>query len=87
MNENRRADDQGALCRLARIASLGWDWVDRRQIVERFVALAILYGTVLVTRWAMSYAEGHAEASGTDAAAIIGSVLHVHGGSWDFGRS
>lgn len=71
----RRNEDRGALCRIARVASLGWDWIDKRQIFERFIAVAILYGTVKVTGWAMGYAEGHTEKNGTDAAAIIGAVV------------
>lgn len=55
-------------------ASDTWEWIDRRQIVERFVALAILYGTIEIVSWAMRYAETHAEKSGVEAAAIIAAV-------------
>ncbi len=72
--EQRRVDDRGLLCRTARICSLGWDWIDKRQIVERFVSLAVLFGTVKITAWAMFYAETHGEKSGVEAAAIIASV-------------
>lgn len=74
MIEQRRFDDRGWLCRVAHYASLGWDWVDKRQIFERFVSLAILFGTVKVTGWAMEYAETHAEKTGIEAAAIIAAV-------------
>lgn len=55
-------------------ASEGWDWIDKRQIFERFVALCILYGTIEIVSWAMTYAEQHAEKSGIEAAAIIAAV-------------
>lgn len=73
--ERRRYTDQAPLCRLARVASLGWDWIDRRLIIERTVALAILYGTIKVLGWAMGFAEAHNEEHGSDAALIIASVL------------
>lgn len=70
-----RATDHGTLCRLARVASFGWDWLERRMILERAVAVAILYGTIKVTTWAMGYAETHDEVHGSDAALIIAAVL------------
>lgn len=73
-SQQRRADDRGVLCRAARIASLGWDWIDKRQIFERFISLCILYGTVKVTTWAMEFAEMHGEKTGSDAAVIIAAV-------------
>ena len=75
MIERRRHEDKRLFCRLAGVMSLAWDWFDKRQVLERFVALCILYGTIQVTEWGMFYAETHAEASGVQAAAIIASVL------------
>jgi len=76
--QNRRAADRrGAralACWLALRASEAWDWVDRRQIDKHFVSLAILYGTVRVTDWAMRFAE-EAERPGLEVAAIVGAVI------------
>ena len=60
----------------ATTAALGrmWDWIDKRQVFERFIAVAILYGTIRVTGWAMDYAEMHGEKTGGDAAFIIAAV-------------
>lgn len=74
MIEQRRYDDLGFLCRVARYASMGWDWFDKRQILERFVSLAILFGTVKVTSWAMDFASTHSEKTGFEAATIIAAV-------------
>lgn len=63
----RRSEDRGWITR-------GWDWIDERDIDKHFVSLAILFGTVSVTRWAMVYAE-HAERPGLEVAAIIAAVL------------
>ena len=59
----------------ATTAALGrmWDWIDKRQLLERFVALAILYGTVKVTGWAMHFAE-NGNRPGLEVAAIIAAV-------------
>lgn len=48
------------MCILAIRATQAWDWVDRRQIDAYVVSIAILYGTVKVTEWAMNYAAAHA---------------------------
>lgn len=75
MIERRRiTDEQSLLCRVARIGSLAWEWIDKRQVFERFIALCILYGTIEIVGWAMTYAEVHAEKSGVEAAAIIAAV-------------
>lgn len=71
---NERATDRGALCRVARICSLGWDWFEKRQIFERAISVAILYGTISIVHWAMDFAVSHGERSGVDAAAIIAAV-------------
>lgn len=52
-----------------------WDWVDDRDIDKHLVSLAILYGTVAITRWAMHYADGHADKAGLEVAAVMGSIL------------
>jgi hypothetical protein len=62
------------MCWLAVRASETWEWIDKRQIFERFVALAILYGTIEIVAWSMTYAETHVEKSGVEAAAIIAAV-------------
>ena len=69
-----RATDGGWLCTVALRASQLWEFIDRRDIDKHAVSVAILYGTVLVTRWAMDFAETHSEKSGLEAAAIIAAV-------------
>lgn len=75
MIDQRRPEDRRWLCRVAGVTSLAWDWFDKRQVLERFVSLSILYGTVRVTEWGMLFAETHGEKTGTEAAAIIAAVL------------
>lgn len=72
--EQRRAEDRGVLCWIAMRFSQGWDWIDKRDIDKHAVSLAILYGTIVVTRWAMTYAE-HGDRPGLEVAAIIGAVV------------
>ncbi len=57
------------------ICSLSWDFIDKRQLDKHAVSLAILYGTIKVTSWAMEYAWTHGEKTGLEAAAIIAAVL------------
>ena len=68
---NRRDTDGGWACVLVVRLTQLWDFVDRRQIDAYAVSIAILYGTVKVTEWAMAYAATHA---GTDVALIIAAV-------------
>ena len=63
----RRRDDKGWLTRF-------YDFIDERDIDKHFVSLFILGGTIVVTKWAMTYAE-HAERPGLEVAAIIAAVL------------
>lgn len=74
MIEQRRADDKGVLCWMAARLSQAWDWIDNRDIDKHAVSLAILYGTAVVTRWAMRFAE-EGDRPGLEVAAIIGAVL------------
>ena len=68
-NEPRRRDeDQGWITRT-------WDWIDSRQIDKHAVSLGVLYGTVLVTRWAMAYAERFSDKSGVEVAAVIAAIM------------
>lgn len=62
----RRSEDKGWLTR-------SWDWVDERDIDKHIVSLAILYGTIVVTNWAMRFAETGAR-PGIEIAAIIAAV-------------
>lgn len=73
MIERRRADDSGWLCWVAQRCSQAWDWIDKRDIDKHLVSLAILTGTVFITRWAMRYAE-HGDRPGLEVAAIIAAV-------------
>jgi len=72
--ERRRATDGGPLCRIALRASQFWDWIDNRAIDKHVVSLAILYGTVEISRWAMQYAATSAR-PGLETAAVIAAVL------------
>lgn len=78
MIEQRRSGDlQGfarVTCWCAQRASEAWDWIDKRDIDKHAVSLAVLYGTVKITAWAMNFAETHGEKSGVEAAAIIAAV-------------
>lgn len=72
----RRAEDQGILCVLARYCSLAWDWVDKRDIDKHVVSLLILYGTWRVTWWATGFAAATSIAGrpGVEMAALIAAV-------------
>lgn len=78
--ERRRIEDQNltgwraVTCWLAQRASEFWDWVDKRDLDKHVVSIAIMYGTVKVTDWAMDFAATHGEKSGIEAAAIIAAV-------------
>lgn len=73
--ERRRVyDDAPFLCRVARVGSHWWDWFDRRKIFERIISVAILYGTIKITAWAMNFAE-HGDRPGIEVAAIIAAVV------------
>ena len=77
--ENRRLEDQhltgwwALTCWLAQRASEFWDWVDKRDLDKHLVSLAVLYGTIKVTAWAMRFAE-HGDRPGIEVAAIIAAV-------------
>ena len=73
MTEGRRATDAGWMCRMALRAAEFWDFIDKRQIDKHAVSLAILFGTVSITRWAQHYAE-HGDRPGFEVAAIIAAV-------------
>lgn len=62
----RRSEDSGWVTRF-------YDWIDQRQVDKHFVSLAILFGTIRITEWAMSYASGSAR-PGLEIAAIIAAV-------------
>lgn len=63
-----RSEDQGWLTR-------GWDWIDNRAIDKHIVSIGIFYGTIIVTQWAMRYAELSAVKSGIEVAAVIASIM------------
>lgn len=54
-----------------------WDFVDNREIDKHAVSLVVLYGTMIVTQWAMRFAETQSALgrSGVEIAAIIAAVL------------
>lgn len=63
----RRNEDSGWLTRW-------WDWIDKRDIDKHGVSIAILWGTVKVTEWAMKYASIETDKSGIEVAAVIAAV-------------
>ena len=75
MTRTRRADDNGFLCTVALRTRELWDWVDRRQIDAYAISLAILWGTVKITDWAMLFVDKHPEIDGLKAAAIISAIM------------
>jgi hypothetical protein len=62
----RRSEDAGWITRF-------YDWVDDRQIDKHLVSVVILFGTVIVTKWAMHFAE-EGNRPGLEVAAIIAAV-------------
>ena len=71
----RRETDKGWLCWVALRAGQFWDFVDRRQIDAYAISVAILYGTVIITEWAMGFVDSHPEIDGLKAAAVIAAVM------------
>lgn len=63
----RRSEDKGVVTR-------AWDWIDDRNIDKHVVSLAILYGTIKVTEWAMKYASAETDKSGAEVAMVIAAV-------------
>lgn len=51
-----------------------WDWIDKRDIDKHVVTLCILYGTKILTDWAMVFAVTNAARPGLEVAAIIAAV-------------
>jgi hypothetical protein len=51
-----------------------WDWIDARDIDKHTVSIVVLYGTKILTSWAMAFAATHADKPGLEIAAIITAV-------------
>lgn len=52
-----------------------WDFIDDRDIDKHLLSMAIMYGTIQVTEWAMRFANLHGDsANGAGTAAIIAAV-------------
>jgi hypothetical protein len=52
-----------------------WDFIDKRGIDKHVVSMAVMWGTVKITEWSMTYANTHADAANSvGIAAIIGAV-------------
>ena len=73
--QRRRRTDDGILCWLALRASQAWDFIDKRDIDKHALSVAIFYGTVQVTAWAMQYAGQSGTRNGVEVAAVIAAVL------------
>lgn len=67
---------RGVLCWIAARGRDFWDFIDKRDIDKHMVSIAILYGTVLVTRWAMEFVEKNDNGvmTGVEMAAVIAAV-------------
>jgi len=51
-----------------------WDWIDKRDIDKHVVSIVVLYGTKILTDWAMAFATANAGKPGLEIAAIIAAV-------------
>ena len=69
----RRRGDRGWFGELVLAGSTFWDWVDKRQIDVHVLSTSVLYGTILITHWAMTFATSSPR-PGLEVAAIIASV-------------
>ena len=68
-----RETDKGWLCIAALRLSEFWDFVDKRDLDKHALSLAVLVGTMQITRWAMTYAELSTR-PGLEVAAILAAV-------------
>jgi len=73
MLRQQRSTDRGLLCAIAKYMSLGWDWIDKRQIDKHSVSIMVMWGTVEITKWSMAFAN-FSERPGIEVAAIIAAV-------------
>ena len=57
-------------------ASQAWDWIDKRDIDKHVASITVLYGTWIVTDWAMGFAAAASIAgrNGVESAALIAAV-------------
>jgi hypothetical protein len=60
-----------------------WDWIDDRQIDKHLVSMAVLYGTVKVTQWAMVFASAHPD-SGMAIASVTAPYMGLQGAAIKF---
>jgi hypothetical protein len=74
-NWKKRASDGGLLCRLARVLSLGWDFVDKRDIDKHFMAWAVFGMTFYMADWMLDYIYAHPDKSGLELAAIASAIM------------
>jgi uncharacterized membrane protein len=68
---------------MAATAGQLWDWFEKRNIDKHIGAIAIFGITVMITNWAMGYANAHPEKSGVDIGAIIASLT----APWSFAQT
>ena len=87
-DEQRRAEDQGAMAKAARAAQATsrtfWNWVETHHLDALSVLIITLALSIRVMDWAMDY--GYAQVPGTsgaERAAIIASVL----GPWGLAQA
>ena len=57
-----------------RWATRWWDWIDKRDVDKHVVVMIVLYGTKILTDWAMAYAMLHHDKPGLEVAAVIAAV-------------
>ena len=78
-DDTRRAGDKGAVAAAARAVRVGsetlWEWIEFHHVDRLAVIALTLWLTFDVMRWAMEFAESHADGAGGNTALIIGAVL------------
>lgn len=76
---SKRITDQGFAAVAAQTAKTAsrtlWDWVEFHHVDRLAVIALTLWLTFDVMRWAMDFAEAHADGAGGNTALIIGAVL------------
>ncbi len=60
--------------RVIKFLTRWWDWIDQRDIDKHIVTLCVLWGTKILTDWAMAFAVASATRPGLEVAAVIAAV-------------
>ena len=70
----RRAEDKGFWCRMARRATETWDFIDKRDIEKYVLIVWIFWFTSSILFDLIAFAEKHMDKSGMELAAVIGAI-------------